>query len=99
MKSGYSLAEPLPASGERFESPNAADSQMCDSTANSLDGQSSTAKSQRVTTEHAAPPSSENSPFMETNPRNHKTCPRKDQTVELAVLQLQYYLIQIFQWT
>ncbi len=63
MKSGYSLAEPLPASGERFESPNAADSQMCDSTANSLDGQSSTAKSQRVTTEHAAPPSSENSPF------------------------------------
>lgn len=58
IKSGHSLAEPLPASGERFESTNVADSQMRDSTVSSLDGPSSPAKSQRVTTEHAAPPSS-----------------------------------------
>ncbi len=59
MKSG----KPLSASGERFVSTNVADFQMRDSTASSLDGPLFPAKSQRVTTEHAAPPSSENSPF------------------------------------
>lgn len=66
MKSGHSLTEPLPASGERFQYANATEAykQIRDSTASLLNGQSSPAKSQRVTTEPAAaPPSSKNSPF------------------------------------
>ncbi|XP_043088728.1 uncharacterized protein LOC122334908 [Puntigrus tetrazona] len=63
MKSGHSLTEPSPNSDERFEDTDAADSQLSDSTANSLDGQSSPDKSQRVTTDHAAPLSSNNFPI------------------------------------
>ncbi len=76
MESGHSLAEPLPASGERFESTNVADSQMPDSTS-SLDGPSSPTKSQRVTTEHAAPPSSENSPFRGNESKKSQNLSKK----------------------
>lgn len=63
IKFGPSLAEPSPPPGERLEYPNAADSQMHDSsTVSSQDGQFSPAVPQSVTTEQIAALSSGNLP-------------------------------------
>lgn len=76
MKAGCSVAEPITAPDERVEHPHVADSQTRDSsTISSLDGQSSPAKLQKVTTEQVAPPSieSETSQNLSKERSSHRT--------------------------